>query len=126
MRGSRSTTGVAELDPGEGITLRMDRLDLGPHLGRIVWTLSGPGTPTGVVEFEVDLIDQEGETVGDYRSMPSPRDPTPAAGVTDLFWEQGFDVHPDEGNVVRITATAQLVSPESVDIVYAVDSLPTE
>lgn len=121
-----STAGVAQLDLGEGVTLRLDRLDLGRHLGRIVWRLSGPDDPTGVVEFEVELIDQEGETVGDYRSMPSPRDPTPAAGVTDLFWEQGFDVHPDEGNVVRITATVRLVSPESVDIVYAVDSLPTE
>jgi hypothetical protein len=120
-----STTGSVELDLGEGTTLRLDRLDLGRHLGRIVWTLSGPDDPTGVVEFEVELIDQEGETVGDYRSMPSPRDPTLAAGVADLFWGQGFNVHPDEGNVVRITATVQLVSPEPVDIVYAVDSIPS-
>ena len=121
-----STTGTAEVDPGEGITLRLDRLELGRHLGRIVWTLSGPDDPKGVVDFDVELIDQEGETIGGYRSSPSPRDPTPAAGVTDLFWDQGFDVHPDEGNVVRITATVRLVSPESIDIVYAVDSLPTE
>ncbi len=120
-----SMVGTHALDLGNGVTLRLDHLDLGRHLGQIVWTLSGPGDPMGVAVFEVSLVDSEGETVGGYVPMPSPRDPTAVGGVVDLFWDRGFDVHPDEGSVIRIAATVRLASPKGVDIAYELESVPS-
>jgi len=119
-----STTATPELDLGDGVTLRLDHLDLGRHLGRIAWTLSGAIHPDGVADFDVEIVNDEGESVGAYLSMPTPRLPRSVGGV-DLFWDRGFNVHPDEGSVVRITTTVLLVSPESVDVVFELDSVPS-
>lgn len=119
-----STIDAAELDLGDGITLRLDQLELGRHLGQVVWGLSGEDNPKGVAAFEVEIVDDEGAAIGAYLSMPSPRKPMPA-GVIDLFWDQGFNAHPDRGSAVRITATVQLVSPEPVDVIYELDSIPS-
>ncbi len=113
-----TTTDATDIDLGDGVTLRLTQIELGRHLGRIVWTLSGSSDPTGVATFAVGMIDQEGATVGDYLSMPSLRDPTRSSGVVDLFWDRGFNAHPDEGSVVEITATVQLVAPEPIDVVF--------
>ncbi len=115
-----------DIDIGDGITLRLTEIELGRHLGRIAWTLSGPGEPRGVAAFEVEIIDQEGEAVGTYLSMPSPRDPTKSAGVVDLFWDRGFNAHPDEGSIVRITGTPELISTEPVDVVFDLALVPSE
>jgi hypothetical protein len=120
-----TTTDAVDIDLGDDITLRLTQIDLGRHLGRIAWTLSGPGEPTGIANFEVEIVDEQGEMVGNYLSMTSPRDPTRSAGVVDLFWDQGFNAHPDEGSVVRITATTQLISREPVDVVYELESVPS-
>lgn len=120
-----TTTEAFDINLDDGITLRLIQVDLGRHLGRIAWTLSGSNEPTGIATFDVEMIDEQGETVGNYLSMPSPRDPTRSAGVVDLFWDRGFNAHPDEGSVVRITATTQLVSPEPVDISYELYLFPT-
>ncbi|MFV9672304.1 MAG: hypothetical protein ACNYZH_03680 [Acidimicrobiia bacterium] len=119
-----TTTDAVGIDLGNDITLRLNTIDLGRHLGRIVWTLSGSDQPTGLVDFEVAIVDEQEETVGGYVSMPSPRDPTRSAGVVDLFWDRGFNAHPDEGSLVRITATVQLISPQPVDVVFALDTVP--
>lgn len=121
-----TTTDAVDIDVGDGVRLGLSQVDLGRHLGRIVWTLSGPGEPTGITSFDVLMIDQEGVVVGNYVSMPGPRDPTQSAGVVDLFWDQGFNVHPDEGSTVRVTATLQLVSPEAVDVVFDLTLVPSE
>ncbi|MCL1693873.1 MAG: hypothetical protein M3096_09330 [Actinomycetia bacterium] len=120
-----TTTDAVDIDLGDGITLRMTQIELGRHLGRIVWTLSGSGEPTGVVAFAVAMINQQGATVGDYVSMPSLRDPTRSSGVVDLFWDRGFNAHPDEGSIVEITATVQLVVPEPIDVVFDLDTVPS-
>ena len=120
-----TTTSAVSIDLGEDIALRLTVIDLGRHLGRIVWSLSGSDEPGGVAAFDVEMLDQNGETVGTYLSMPSHRDPTQSAGIVDLFWSQGFNVHPDEGSVVRISAMVQLVSPEPVDVVFDLASIPS-
>ena len=119
-----STTGAPELDFGDGVTLRLNRLELGRHLGQIAWSLSGASRQGGVAAFDVEIVNNEGESVGAYRSMPIPREPA-TAGDVGLFWDRGFNVHPDEGSVVRITATVMLVSPQSVDVVFELDSVPS-
>ncbi len=119
-----TTTDAVSIDLGDDTTLRLTQIELGRHLGRIVWTLSGSGEPTGVASFAVAMINQQGETVGDYLSMPSLRDPTRSSGVVDLFWDRGFNAHPDEGSVVEIAATVQLVAPEPIDVVFALDTVP--
>jgi hypothetical protein len=120
-----STADAVELDLGDGVTLRFDNVDLGRHLGRIVWALSGVDDPRGVAIFDVVMFDVDGVAVGEYLSMPSPRDPTQSGGVTELFWNQGFNVHPDEGSTVRVSATVQLISPQPVDVLYQLDSVPS-
>ncbi len=119
-----TTTDAVGIDLGDDITLWLTTIDLGRHLGRIVWTVSGSDQPTGLVDFEVAIDDEQEETVGEYVSMPSPRDPTRSAGVVDLFWDRGFNAHPDEGSVVRITATVQLISPQPVDVAFELDTVP--
>ena len=113
-----------QFELGDGITLRLDRFDLGRHLGQIAWTLSGANHPGGVAAFDVEIVNDEEESVGAYLSMPTPREPMLVGGV-DLFWDRGFNVHPDEGSVVRITTTVLLASPEPVDVVFELDSVPT-
>ncbi len=120
-----STGDAVELDLGSGVTLRLDNVDLGRHLGRIAWALSGADDPRGVATFDVEMVDIDGVAVGGYVSMPSPRDPTQSGGTTDLFWSQGFNVHPDEGSTVRVSATVQLISPQPVDVLYQLDSVPS-
>jgi len=120
-----TTTSAVSIDLGGDVALRLTRIDLGRHLGRILWSLSGTDGPRGVATFDVEIVDQNGETVGTYLSMPSHRDPTQSAGIVDLFWSQGFNVHPDDGSVVRIAATVQLVSPEPVDVVFDLASIPS-
>lgn len=118
-----TTTESVNVDLGSGVTLRLTQIDLGRHLGRIVWTLSGSDQPTGVVDFEVVIVDEREETVGGYVSMPAPRDPTRSTGVVDVFWDHGFDAHPDEGSIVHITVTVQLISPHPVDVVFELDAV---
>ena len=119
-----TTTESVNVDLGSGVTLRLTQIDLGRHLGRIIWTLSGSDQPTGVVDFEVAIVDEREETVGGYVSMPSPRDPTLSADVVDLFWDRGFNAHPDEGSLVRIAVTVQLIAPHPVDVVFELDAVP--
>ena len=78
----------------------------------------------GVATFDVAIVDEEGSTVGGYAAMPHAADPAPGAGTAELFWEPGFDVHPDEGSAVAITATVELVEVESVDIVFPIGDIP--
>jgi hypothetical protein len=120
-----TATDTVEIDLGGDVTLRLTQVDLGRHLGRIVWTLSGPGEPMGLAAFAVEVVDQDGATVGTYPSMPSRRDPTRSSGVVDLFWDRGFNAHPDEGSVVEITATVQSVAPEPIDVVFDLDTVPS-
>ncbi len=120
-----TTTDAVNIDLGDDVALHLTRVELGRHLGRIVWTLSGFGEPTGVAAFAVAIINQQGATVGDYVSMPSLRDPTRSSGVVDLFWDRGFNAHPDEGNIVEITASVQLVSPEPIDVVFDLETVPS-
>lgn len=121
-----TTTDAVDIDLGDGITLRLTQIELGRHLGRIVWTLSGSGESTGVASFAVPIVDQQGATIGDYLSMPSLRDPTRSSGIVDLFWDRGFNAHPDEGSIVEITATVQLVAPAAVDVVFDLATVPSE
>jgi len=119
-----TTVDAVTIDLGDGIALRLIQIELGRHLGQIVWALSGTGEPTGIANFAIAMIDEQGATVGDYLSMPSSRDPTRSSGVIDLFWDRGFNAHPDEGRVVEITATVRLPAPEPVDVVFDLDNVP--
>ncbi len=90
----QSNPTIVQLDVDQ-VRDRWNRIDFGRHLGRILWSLSGSGNPTGISAFKIQMIDQQGQTVGGYLSMPSPRDPTRSAGLVDLFWDRGFNAHPD-------------------------------
>jgi len=87
-----------------------------------LWATSAEAPPTSLTTDTA--LPATDEPVGAYLSMPTPRQPRSVGGV-DLFWNQGFNVHPDEGSTVRITATVLLVSPESVDVVFELDSVPS-
>jgi hypothetical protein len=120
-----TTTDAVDIDLGDDITLRLTQIDLGRHLGRVTWTLSGPGEPTGIAAVEIEVVDQDGATVGTYPSMPSLRDPTRSSGVVDLFWDRGFGAHPDDGSFIEIAATVQLIAATPVDVVFGLETAPS-
>lgn len=110
--------GPVEIDVGAGLTLKVGPIELGRHLGRVEWSITGPGDPTAAVSIDVTLLDAAGAPIGAYETQPSPRDPTRANGVAKMFWGPGFDVHPDEATTVRIIAVVTVADRHAVDVVY--------
>ena len=103
---------------GDDATLIIEELELGRFLGSVVWSIQGDGSPRGIADLQVALMDTDDARRGSYGSFPPSRDPLPAGEALDLFWEETFPIDQDGAVRVEIEVTVSLVQPAVVDATF--------
>jgi hypothetical protein len=101
-------------DLGGGITLTIDRLELGNLLAEAEWSVAG--SDRVIADIGIDLLTANGTTLGSYVAVLP--DITPAAsGLIRYTWPFGIRVDQNDASTLVVRVAARLVTPVPGDAV---------